>query len=150
MRVAALALSVLVCAVLSGLVALFVWGQTLSPSKGVLDSLAEPWLRDIWLGLTLGSALFGVAASLLMLWDVNLVKAVPFVLFITVAVAAGTAATPFVMFSPLAALGAGLVTMQWCYSRTVKPLNTAKPTSVFRAGLRELKSGNASGRGNPK
>lgn len=120
-RVAALAASALLSAVLVGLVALFVQLKTLPPSDlaygtpfGVL--LRDPFVLIIWSQMVLIGATLGFALSWWLLWRVKLSKAVPIVVVVSVVAAAAFAP----LFGPLCAFPAfvaGVLAMLWCRER---------------------------------
>lgn len=120
-RLLVLAASAATCASLAGLAALFTQGQALPPSDGayglsVRESLADPFVRDVWLGLVAIGAALGFLVSAWALWRVKLTRAVPVVAAVTVLAAALTG--PIAPAAGPAALAAGVLAMLWCRGRS--------------------------------
>jgi hypothetical protein len=117
-RVLVLAGNSLLCAVLSGLAALFTHLRTLPPSnlaygKSVGDLLADPFVIAVWMRLVLLGAVLGLVFSLTILWRVKLLKALLVIDAVTVVSAAVSGAFSLVL-SPLLALAGGIVAMICC------------------------------------
>ena len=105
------------CSLGAGVVALWVSGRLLSPTDGVfglstLQVLQDPFVLMIWLPLVIAGAVLGFGFSLLTLWNVDLVKAIPTVTAVTIIAAAVTA--PLMLLSPLPTFLAGVAAMVWC------------------------------------
>jgi hypothetical protein len=114
-RVLALALGALLCAVMAGLAALYVQGRSLPPSDGAYgmtlwETLKDPFVRIVWGGLVIAAAVIGFLLALPLLWRSDLRKAVPAVILATVATAAALAARS-VVESLGVALGVGIAVM---------------------------------------
>jgi|SRR6185436_393573 len=124
-RVAALAASAFLCAIVSVVAVL---------RADLSSALASAWQRELVIAIALGAAVLGFAASVLLLWGVNLVKAIPLVFGVTVLSAA---LMPFM--NAFAGLIVGVLTMQWCSSYPPWQLQPpVAPGSVFREGLKGL------------
>ena len=141
-RVAVIALSSLTCSLVSGIVALYIQGQLLSPNDGAYGmslwaTLADPFVQVVFFPLTLGLALLGFGAALLTLWHVNLVKAIPLVAAVAIGASAATEYFKF-PFGPFLAFGATLLAMQWCHSVSGWSFPRPAEPSVFRTGLKGL------------
>ena len=114
-RVLALALGALLCALLAGLAALYVQGKSLPPSDGAYgmtlwETLHDPAVQVVWGMLVGAGAVIGFLLALPLLWRSDLRKAVPAVILATVAAAAALA-TRSVVESLGVALGVGIAVM---------------------------------------
>jgi len=132
---------VMSCALLTGLAALYTMFLMLPPTdlaygQGFLLTILDPFVLTVWLVFTLGSALVASPVALWSLWRVQLIKAVPLIMFVSV-VAAGIGAYYYLPASPLIVLIAASLAMVWC--RYHVPWQT--PTSTQRGS--SLESGNA-------
>ena len=126
-RVVVLAVSALLCAIVSAVASL---------GRDVGTVLASSWSRELAIAIALAAGLLGFAASLLLLWDVNLAKAIPLVFVVTV-----LAAATVPVLGAFGGLIAGVLVMQWCCRHTPWGLQpSVDPTSVFRKGLKGLAS----------
>ena len=114
-RVLALAFGSLVCALLTGLAALFSHGRSLPPSDGAYgmtlwESLHDPFVFIVWGQLVIAGAVIGFLLALPLLWRSDLRKAVPTVILATVAASAASASLG-VLASVGTALSIGIAVM---------------------------------------
>lgn len=120
-RILAIAFSVALCAALSGLAALQAQLLTLSPSDGaygqsLIMSLSDPMVRDTWLFVTGSVGGVGLLFALPMLWRVQLIRAVPVVIAVSVAASFVTGAA-LSCFSAFAAPLFALFALAWTTTR---------------------------------
>lgn len=116
-RIALLSLTAVACAAVSGAVALISYSMTISTTDlasghSLFKLLRDPFVRDIWLVLTIGGALVGLLFSLFILRLADLVKAVPWVFGCTVL---ASAVLPLFLgpVAPLGVLIVSVITMIW-------------------------------------
>lgn len=121
MRILKLAAAAGVCAVLSGLAALYGQLQTLPPTDGlygssVVRALRDPFILDVWLlAVTLGGVV-GFLCALPILWRVRLDRALLFVLIPSV-LTAFVAGAAVGLLATFCVLVVGLVMMIACRVR---------------------------------
>ncbi len=121
-RAGILALGAILCALVCGFAALWVQQATLPPTDlayglSVVHVLGDPFVRLVWIPVTLGAGLSGFFVSLWALWRVQLAKAGPLTFAVT-AVASAVAAYRSVLLSLPVAFLSGAIVMIWCRHHT--------------------------------
>ena len=127
LRVSLIAGGTITCAILNGLISLFVFIKFLPPSDGAYGqslwkTLSDPFVFIVWIQFVLYSAVIGFAFAVFMLWKVELVKSFSVVIITTIILSA--IVSP--VFAPLAApisLVAGVCAMAWCRNKAEWKLN---------------------------
>jgi hypothetical protein len=121
-RVCILGASAFACSLLAGFVALYVHGKLLPSSDGaygmtIWERLSDPFVFAVWILLVLAGSILGLVYGLLILWGVDLGKALPVIASVTTLAAGGAAALVGPPLSALVALAAGVWAMSWCRRR---------------------------------
>ncbi len=108
----------LLCAFASGFAALLVQQMTLprtdlAQGSSTFRALGDPFVRSIWIPVTIGAGLMGFVVSLWALWRIQLAKAGPLTFAVT-AITSAVAAYGSLLLSLPVAFISGVIVMTWC------------------------------------